>query len=47
MWKTKKKLKSDFDHIKQGPAYHKSPEQLNTIKILKLFMNQEKNSPTI
>ena len=54
MQKDKKKLKSYLGHIKQGPAYYKSPEQLNTIenvkslyesreKIVQLFNNYAKN----
>ena len=55
MWKKiKKKLKSDLGHIKQGPAYYKSPEQLNTIeniknlyesreKVIQMFTNYAKN----
>ena len=38
--KRSKKIKSDLGHIKQGPTYYKSPEQLNTIE--SIFMNQEK-----
>ena len=38
----KKSIKSDLNHINQGPRYNKSPEQLNTIKILKIFIHQEK-----
>ena len=36
------KLKSDLNHINQEPKYNKSFKQLNTIKILKIFMNQER-----
>ena len=54
MEKDKKKLKSDLGHIKQGPAYYKSPEQLNTIeniknlyesreKVIQMFTNYAKN----
>ena len=36
------KLKSDLNGINKGPKYNKSSEQLNTLKILTIFMNQEK-----
>ena len=43
MEKDKKKLKSDLGHIKQGPEYYKSPEQLNTIEYIKnLYESREK-----
>ena len=43
MWKEIKKRKSDLGHIKQGTAYYKSPEQLNTIKNIKnLYESREK-----
>ena len=43
MEKDKKKIKSDLGHIKQGPAYHKSSEQLNTIENIKnLYKPREK-----
>ena len=44
MWKKdKKKDETDLGHIKQGLAYYKSPEQLNTIKNIKnLYESREK-----
>ena len=52
--KDPKKRKSDLGHIKQGPAYYKSTEQLNTReniknlyesreKVVQLFNNYTKN----
>ena len=43
MEKDKKKLKSDLGHKKQGTAYHKSSEQLNTTENIKnIYQSREK-----
>ena len=35
---------SDLGHVKQGPTYYKSPEQLNTIENIKyLYESREKD----
>ena len=54
MEKVKKKIISDLGHIKQRPAYYKSPEQLSATenikniyesrqKVVQLFNNYAKN----
>ena len=44
MWKKiKKKLRLDLGHIKPGPTYKKSEEQLNTIEnVANLYESREK-----